>query len=222
MPKAKKDRSVEIICDHREPIILLDALAALPDVTIRVEQLEIGDFVIAPGVVCERKTPEDLAASIIDTRFHSQIANVKETGHRLIMLFEGDPYRCKRLHPNAIAGALSFIAAVEGISSVLVPNMMATAGMLKTLAQHTVHGLASEVAVREAAPKTLRARQEYLVNGLPGIGLSRSRKLLDHFGTPAAVFAASETEIAEIDGFGPALASSIRSLLTHCDRNSAS
>lgn len=47
---------------------------------------------------------------------------------------------------------------------------------------------------------------------LPGVGSIRRKQLLDHFGSPREIFAASEAELAKVPTFGPKLAASVRSL----------
>jgi len=47
---------------------------------------------------------------------------------------------------------------------------------------------------------------------LPGVGSVRRKELLDHFGSPQAIFAASGAELAKVPTFGPKLAASILGL----------
>ena len=44
------------------------------------------------------------------------------------------------------------------------------------------------------------------MEGLPGVGRGRARKLLQHFGTPAAVMRASAEELGRVPGIGPKVA----------------
>ncbi|MCX7713439.1 MAG: DNA-processing protein DprA [Chthoniobacterales bacterium] len=48
------------------------------------------------------------------------------------------------------------------------------------------------------------------LNLLPGVGPIRVRRLLSHFGSPQAIFLASESELLSIQGIGPETASNIR------------
>jgi Fanconi anemia group M protein len=49
----------------------------------------------------------------------------------------------------------------------------------------------------------------FLVEGLPGVGPGMARKLLQHFGTPSKVFAASANELRAVKGVGPTTTASI-------------
>ena len=59
-------------------------------------------------------------------------------------------------------------------------------------------------------PKGKRARQLFLLQGLPGVGPERAARLLERFGSVQAVTAASADELAEVDGFGETTATRIR------------
>jgi excinuclease ABC subunit C len=58
-----------------------------------------------------------------------------------------------------------------------------------------------------------RRRLESPIDLVPGIGASRRRALLRHFGSLARLREASEQEIAEVPGIGPSLAAEIRRAL---------
>jgi ERCC4-type nuclease len=62
-------------------------------------------------------------------------------------------------------------------------------------------------------PKGKRARQLYVLQGLPGIGPARASRLLDHFGSVEGVTAASAAELAAISGIGEATAEKVRWVL---------
>jgi excinuclease ABC subunit C len=53
-----------------------------------------------------------------------------------------------------------------------------------------------------------------VLSEIPGLGPSRVKHLLRHFGSVARLKGASETEIAEVKGIGPTLAGTIKSTLT--------
>ncbi|MEE1651221.1 excinuclease ABC subunit UvrC [Brachybacterium sp. J144] len=59
-----------------------------------------------------------------------------------------------------------------------------------------------------------RAMQASALDGIPGLGPARRRALLDRFVTVSAIRAASEEDLVEVDGIGPALAASILAALT--------
>ncbi|MFD4420047.1 excinuclease ABC subunit UvrC [Agromyces sp. NPDC058484] len=59
-----------------------------------------------------------------------------------------------------------------------------------------------------------------VLSGIPGLGPARVKELLRHFGSVSRLRAATESEITEVKGIGPALAATIHAHL-HADRVSA-
>lgn len=67
----------------------------------------------------------------------------------------------------------------------------------------------------ESPPTITEVGRKYLrFHLVPDVGPVRMRKLLEHFGNPDAVFAASRAELTRVDGIGPKIAESI---LNHRD-----
>ena len=48
-----------------------------------------------------------------------------------------------------------------------------------------------------------------MLSEIPGLGPSRVKELLRHFGSVSRLRTASETEIAEVKGIGPSLAATV-------------
>jgi ERCC4-type nuclease len=59
-------------------------------------------------------------------------------------------------------------------------------------------------------PKGKRARQSFILQGLPGVGPERAKRLLDHFGSIAQIVATPVAELAAVPGIGEATATRIR------------
>jgi ERCC4-type nuclease len=59
-------------------------------------------------------------------------------------------------------------------------------------------------------PKGKRARQLFILQGLPGVGPDRAEKMLAHLGSVERVAVASAEELAAIDGIGEVTAAKIR------------
>ena len=74
-------------------------------------------------------------------------------------------------------------------------------------AQEFVRGALSRPGYR---PKGKRARQLFMLQGLPGVGPGRAARLLERFGSVQAVTAASATDLAAVEGFGETTAARIR------------
>ncbi len=59
-------------------------------------------------------------------------------------------------------------------------------------------------------PKGKRARQLFVLQGLPGVGPERAERLLERYGSVQAVMQASAEDLTAIDGLGETTAARIR------------
>lgn len=72
---------------------------------------------------------------------------------------------------------------------------------------------AHRFAITYHRSKRGRAMQASALDGIPGLGPARRRSLLDRFVTVSAIRSASEEELQQVDGIGPALAAQILAAL---------
>lgn len=184
-------------------------------VEVEFAELAVGDFVLSPDVVVERKAAADFIASIMDKRLFGQAAQMKATFLRPIVLIEGDVFSTRSaIAPDALRGALSWLAVIEGISLVHTRSPSESASFIEVMARHAQEGLGYEIALRGSKPKDLKVLAQYAVEGLPGCGPGTAKKLLGHFGSAERVFAATTEELCEVKGVGLKTAEQIRELLS--------
>jgi len=203
----------EIVADLNERAhgsTFFKLLEANPEVKLRYERLEVGDYEIAPGVRVERKAAEDFTASIIDRRLMSAVKEAKVQGVSLSILLEGCPYSVGRLSDEAITGALSYLTEIEGVTIQQAPTARAAALMLVTMCRHRRDGLGYIINMRPPRPKSPAEQSVYLVSGLNGVGRGRAEALLEAFGTPAQVLSASVDQLMAVRGIGRKVAEEIR------------
>lgn len=121
---------IRIEIDVREPEPIKTAL--LSEVTCTTKPLVVGDYIIyvnSEARMCiERKTVDDLHASIIDGRFRDQRQRMIETGMPIVYILEGRLYVDK-----AIQGALENLAIVHNIPVIPSVNMQQTVSIIKSL-----------------------------------------------------------------------------------------
>jgi len=194
-----------------------DALSRIPGVTIKVEKLDCGDYVIGDAVLgVERKRTEDFVNSILDGRLVEQVARLVKDFPIGVILIEGDIYATRSgIALEAIDGALSWLALLSGLQVLHTPDTSRSAGLIHRMALHTIHGLGYEVPLRSAKPKDLGTAAQFLLEGLPGCGPTTAQKLLRHFGSARAALYASDDELRKVPGVGPKLISGIREVLNH-------
>jgi ERCC4-type nuclease len=202
---------IEIFADMREEKSgILRALAQMPNVNVKVGALPCGDFLIGPNMVVERKEAQDFVNSIKDRRLFQQVAKCKLDYQRVIIIIEGDISKVRtEMSKEAIAGALSWLQVIEGVSLTPSTDAAQTALLIGTMARHAQEGLGYDIPLRAAKPKPSRHMAEFILEGLPAVGPTNARKLLDHFGSVRAAFNAMPTELTKAPGIGAKTAARI-------------
>ena len=95
---------MDIVVDAREPLVMRRLLAENA-VQVFVDRLDVGDYVVAPGCVVERKHVVDLHDSIVRGRFWPQLGRLRSGSDEQYLLVEGRSL-AGPVHPDAIRGAL--------------------------------------------------------------------------------------------------------------------
>lgn len=195
---------IRIVVDSREARSDIPTrLKRFERAEVEVQELEIGDYLIAEGIAIERKTANDLVASIMDGRLIGQSELLKSAYLRPIVLLEGDPYLVRSaIEPAAITGAISHLVANLGIAVVPTPSAERSAEMIYTLARHASEGLSYVPPLRGSKPRDATLMARYLLEGLPSVGPSTAAALLAKFGSAHAVFAADVKDLCGVKGIG--------------------
>jgi len=203
-----------IIVDDRERADgrVLAALGARDNVTVEIARLEVGDYRVERRVVVERKTAADFAASLIDGRLFQQAAALALAPERAVLVLEGrdQEWRDTGVRREALQGALITIGVFFGVAVLHSDAPEETARLLVYLgrqARRTAQGGLPRPGYR---PKGRRARQLFLLQGLPGVGPERAARLLERFGSVQAVVTASVDDLATVNGIGEKTAAKMR------------
>jgi len=208
-----RDTPVRIVADDRENAGgVIEALRERNDVVLEVRRLAIGDFIVENNFAIERKTLRDFAASVIGGRWFKQTAAIAVGARRGVIVLEGTTSTAGELGvPRAaLQGALITVSVFYGLAVLRADGPAETACLLVYLgrqAQRFANGALPRPGYR---PKGRRARQLFILQGLPGVGPDRAERLLDHFGSIKNVANASAEELAAIDGIGESISAKIR------------
>lgn len=206
----------KIIVDSRESRSNMTALLENLGITVEQQELEFGDYILAEGLAVERKTATDFILSIMDKRIMSQAPLLKQTYARPFIIVEGDLFNTRSgIEPAALMGAISWLTVLVGIQVIHTRDASHTAMLMATMQRQATEGLGYEVALRGGKPKDRSIQACYLVEGLPGIGATSARKLLEHFGSPSAVFNATPEDLRKCPGVGPKTIAAIHDVLHH-------
>lgn len=183
---------------------------------LREAQLQVADYLLSERVAVERKTTNDFLQSLIDGRLFKQLIAMQENFECPIIIIEGETLfdENRKIHPNAIRGALGSIAVDYAIPIIWTKSALETAEQLLAIAKREQLEEKRSIALRgKRKMRSLNQEQEFLVSGLPKVSTVTAKKLLKHFGSPEKIFAASETDLMKVDGIGEKMASRVREVL---------
>jgi len=194
---------------------LLDLARACGDFDVHMERLPSGDYEIDGGVIVERKTYADFAASLADGRLFPQAAVLARSRYRPVILLEGPkPPQMPNVHPHALKGAIVSLAIMWRLPVIVARDPEDSLRILRCLAEQLAKTNPGVVQRYDRKPKRLASRQLYVLQGLPGVGPALAHRLLRQFGSVERVITADETRLTQVRGIGPKKAQRIRSLVS--------
>jgi len=209
-----KLENLRIIVDERERKSGIPDLLKSVGLNIEMKTLPVGDYIVAPETVVERKSIHDLISSVFDGRLFDQCSRLKEHFQHPIILIEGNVDEIEEITDNPLIfyGALSTVALDFKIPVIPTPSAAHTAKLLISLCS------------RKDPPKgpylkkikkssDLQKQQLAVLCSLPGIGDKFAVRMLEKFGTPLKVFTATTIELSKVEGLGEARAKKIKKML---------
>lgn len=209
----KIDR-LRIVVDEREKKSGIPDLLREVGVKVELKNLPIGDYIVAPETVVERKTIRDLVSSIFDGRLFDQCNRLKEHFEYPVILMEGNVDEIDEFTENPLVfyGAVSSIITDFKIPVIPTPTASHTAKFLISMSsrQGIVKGPFLK-KIRKAGD--IQQQQLIVLCSLPGVGEKLAIRMLEKFGSPAKTLRASYTELSKIAGLGESRAIKIRKLL---------
>lgn len=217
---AADDGQVHIYADNRELNSAVPAtLRQMDDVELTMETLPVGDFILSERVAVERKTWTDLLDTLTsgDRSLFNQLGDLRRNFEYPVLLLEGDidDLYARNIHNNAIYGTLGSIVLSFGVYPLYSRSEKESAAMLARLAHR--EQVKNKQSVNPHADKGSRSQaetQEYIVSSVAmNVGPKLATRLLDHFGSVAAVFNASVEELQAVEGVGKKTAESFRAVL---------
>jgi ERCC4-type nuclease len=206
-------RTFSIVADDRESAAaVLVALRRRECVDLRIERLPVGDYRVDDALLFERKTLLDLVASVKDGRLFTQGLRLAQAPLRTGLILEGSSKDLadSGMRREAIQGALVTLTLYLGIPLLRSMDPEETAALMLFAARQG-RAYASGTLPRKGRRPRGKARiQGHILQGLPGVGPERARRLLKRFGTVEAVIAAPPEALASVPGIGKTTAEAIR------------
>ena len=205
---------LRIVVDERERKSGIPDLLKGIGINLEMKTLPVGDYIVAPETVVERKTISDLVSSIFDGRLFDQCNRLKENFQFPIILIEGDVAEIEKLveNPFVFYGAVSSIVTNFKIPIISTPNAYHTSKLLISMCSRkdTTSGPFIK-KIRKS--DNLQKQQLSVLCSLPGVGEKTAIRMLEKFGTPLKVLSSSVAELSKISGLGEARAKNIKKML---------
>ena len=203
---------IPLIVDSNEPEDLQEKLRGLR-VEVEVKKIAPGDYVLGP-IGIERKTLPDFFNSLVRKRLFEQVRRLREAYPKPLLLLEGDLAEISAFrHPQSLLGAILAIETDERVPTLTTADKDQTALLLSVLWKRQDRATAEYGLRHKPKELTLDQRQRILVEGLPNVGATLARNLLEHFGSVRAVFNASEDDLKRVAKIGEVKAAEIARLV---------
>jgi len=205
---------LRIVVDERERKSGIPDLLRAVGINIEMKTLPVGDYIVAPETVVERKSIKDLISSVFDGRLFDQCNRLKENFQFPIILMEGNMDEINEITENPLIfyGAVSSIALDFKIPLIATPSADHTAKLLVSLCSRKELPKGPFLKKIKKA-NDIQKQQLVALSSLPGIGEKLAIRMLEKFGSPLKVFNASSTELAKVQGLGNARAKKIKKML---------
>lgn len=209
-----KLEDLRIIVDERERKSGIPDLLKSVGLNLEMKTLPIGDYIVAPETIVERKSIRDLMASVFDGRLFDQCTRLKEHFEHPIVLMEGNVDEIEEITENPLIfyGAISTVVLDFKIPVIPTPSATHTAKLLVSMCSRkdTPKGPYLKKIKKSS---DLERQQLSSLCSLPGVGEKFAVRMLEKFGTPLKVFTATTAELAKIEGLGETRAKKIKKVL---------
>lgn len=200
---------LHIIADDRElGRGVVEVLRGRDDVALEVVRLAVGDYRVGSALLVERKTIPDLGWSVRDGRVFRQAHHLLRSGcARACLILEGGEADLARapITRASFDGALVTLSLVYGLPVLRSRSPAHSAELLLAAARQVSRREALPAVRRSSRQTTLRRLQSLLLQAVPDLGPRRAAALLEAFGAPAGVAAATLQELAAVRGMGATL-----------------
>jgi len=202
-----------LVVDTNEPKEIADLLRGL-DVEVNRKKIAPGDYVCGE-IGIERKTISDFFGSIVKKRLFEQLRRLRDSYPVALMILEGDPQEISEFKsPQAILGAIVAIEVDERVPILTTADRGQTALLLSVIWKRQDRERASYGLRHKPKTLDLEERQRFLVEGLPNVGETLARNLLEHFGSVRAVFTADAAQLRQVAKIGEGRAADIARILS--------
>ncbi|MDE1728026.1 ERCC4 domain-containing protein [Candidatus Nitrosotalea okcheonensis] len=209
-----KINDLRMVIDERERKSGIPDLIKNIGVKVEMMTLPVGDYIVAPETIVERKSVNDFISSVFDGRLFDQCSRLKEHFEHPAIVIEGNVDEIDKITENPLVfyGALSSVILDFKIPVIPTPNASHTAKLLISMCarQDAVKGPFLK-KIRKSGD--LKQQQLSILCSLPGVGEKLATRMLEKFGSTSNSLNASSVELSKINGMGESRAQKIRKIL---------
>lgn len=191
---------LRIIVDERErPSGVAEELRSL-GAMVEYRVLDIADYIVGQYAV-ERKSVRDFVSSLYSGRLFDQGYRLGEAYQMRILIVEGDLWEVvgRQKNPRSLWGAVISAVLDFGLNTFFTPDEKQTGQFLYTLAKGSRYKSGTKgppLIVRKPRSRDMKLIQLSVLSGLPGVGPSLAKQLIEYFGSLRRAFAANTTDMA--------------------------
>lgn len=211
---------LRMVIDERERKSGIPDLIKHIGVKVEMVTLPVGDYIVAPETIVERKSVNDFISSVFDGRLFDQCSRLKEHFEHPAIVIEGNVDEIDKITENPLVfyGAMSSVILDFKIPVIPTPNASHTAKLLISMCarQGAVKGPFLK-KIRKSG--NLKQQQLSILCSLPGVGEKLATRMLEKFGSTSNSLNASSVELSKINGMGEARAQKIRKILDAQDKD---
>jgi DNA excision repair protein ERCC-4 len=209
-----KINDLRMIIDEREKKSGIPDLLRAVGVNIELKNLPVGDYIVAPETIVERKSIQDFISSVFDGRLFDQCNRLKEHFEHPIILMEGNVDQIEEITENPLVfyGAISSVVLDFKIPIIPTPSASHTAKLLIAMCTRQ-ENKKGPFLKKIKKSHDLQKQQLSVLCSLPGVGEKLATRMLERFGSPTNTLKASYTELSKIKGMGESRALKIRKML---------
>lgn len=215
-----KIEDLRMVIDEREKKSGIPDLLKQIGVKVEMMNLPVGDYIVAPETIVERKSVNDFISSVFDGRLFDQCNRLKEHFEHPTIILEGNVDEIDNITENPLVfyGAISSVVLDFKIPMIPTPNASHTAKLLVSMCarQGAIKGPFLK-KIRKS--NDLQRQQLSILCSLPGVGEKLASRMLEKFGSASSSLNASSAELSKINGMGESRAQKIRKVLDAKNKN---
>ena len=208
-----------MIIDNREPKNLIQKLEA-KKIPVELDFIESGDYLLSDGYAIERKTIQDMVASISDKRLFNQLNSLIQYDNPVLAIINDNKweafYFChnRYIHNVYIGTMTTILLSYPKIKIIQFDTENEFVSFIASLDKKLKEdGKHERPKPMQRKAESLQERKENCLAAIQGVGIATAKRLLEKFGSIKKIADAQEEELLKIEKLGEKTIINIRETL---------